>query len=351
MPSVFFIDFRFPRTVGRSLPIVLLSMALASCAGDSSEPAPAGPVLSLSQEAHDFGSVPQGTRVEYAFPVANIGSEELRFESVEAPESFDRTDYPASLQPGETGQIVIGFDTEGLGGSGIFRIAVQTNEEESAQHVLALSGKVVPVIEIQPQNRVFFPNRLRGTGGDHELTILNHQSRPLTIEEVRPQAGGSFSANLETVREGEEYLLQVTLAPDAPAGRFEETIELITDSPVFPKIPIYARAWIVEEVSASPEDIRFSTLRLEDLDQEVLSLKKVRIAKRDAADFEVLDASTDVPFVSAWIEPEIEGQSYHVYVRVDPAKAEKGELDGTLTVTTNDARFPELAIPISGTFL
>jgi hypothetical protein len=326
-------------------------MALASCAGDSSEPAPAGPVLSLSQEAHDFGSVPQGTRVEYAFPVANIGSEELRFESVETPELFDRKDYPASLQPGETAQIVIGFNTEGLGGSGIFRIAVQTNEEESTPHILALSGKVVPVIEIQPQNRVFFPNRLRGAGGETELTILNHQSRPLTIEEVRPQAGGSFSANLETVREGEEYLLQVTLAPDAPAGRFEETIELITDSPVFPNIPIYARAWIVEEVSASPEQLRFSTVRLEDLDQDVLALKKVRIAKRDATDFEVLGASVDVPFISVRVEPEVEGQSYHVFVQIDPDKAEKGELKGVLTVRTNDERFPELSVPISGTFL
>lgn len=351
MPRVFVIDFRFLRTVATSLPIVLLSMALASCAGDSSEPAPAGPVLSLSLQADDFGSVPQGTRVEHAFPVANIGSEELRIEAVEAPEIFDLKDFPASLQPGETGAIVLGFSTEGLGGYGTFQIEVQTNEEEASPHLLALSGEVVPIIEIQPQNRVFFPNRSRGSGGEQELTILNHQPLPLTIEEVRPQAGGSFSANLETVREGEEYRLQITLAPDAPAGRFEETIELITDSPTFPKIPIYARAWVVEEVSASPEEVRFSMVRLEDLDQKVLAVKKIRISKRDAADFEVLDASADVPFISVRVEPEVEGQSYHVLVEVDPAMAEKGELQGTLTVRTNDERFPELSVPISGTFL
>ena len=351
MASASVTDCSVARIVATSLSIALLSAGLASCAGDSPEPPAAGPVLSLAEDSHDFGSVPQGTRVEHAFPVANIGSEELLIESVEAPEVFDRKDFPASLQPGETGEIFLGFDTKGLGGSGTFRVSVQTNEAEAAPHVLALSGKVVPVIEIQPQNRVYFPNRLRGSGGEQELTILNHQQRPLTIEEVRPQAGGSFSAHLETVRDGEEYRLRITLAPDAPAGRFEETIELITDSPEFPRIPVYARAWIVEEVSASPEQLRFSTVRLEDLDQDVLALKKVRIVKRDATDFEVLGASVDVPFISVRVEPEVEGQSYHIFVRVDPATADKGELQGTLTVRTNDEGFPELSVPISGTFL
>jgi hypothetical protein len=65
------------------------------------------------------------------------------------------------------------------------------------------------------------------------------------------------------------------------------------------------------------------------------------------ADFRVT-AETDLPFLVLSAERSARGDRYQITVSVIPEKIEPGEIRGSIFVTTNDAEFPRLAIPISG---
>jgi hypothetical protein len=229
-----------------TLPVLVLLgiLGLAGCNGASR---PAGPAAEFPHRRHDFGTVVQGTRVEHAFVVRNPGSADLLIQAVEArpplTARFDRV-VPAGGQ----GQIRVALDTAGLHGQGELHVGVHTNDPNVPGKVLALAGRIVPVVEVTPRDRAYFFT-VKGQGGEQRLTLVNHGSRPVEAGEATSD-NPYFHPRVSPLAPGQRYEVVITLDPATPAGRYKGTVVIPTGLDALPQVEIPVRAAIDEAAGA-----------------------------------------------------------------------------------------------------
>lgn len=70
------------------------------------------PVMEFEETTHDFGKIIQGEKVSYTFKFKNVGQSDLLISKVSTSCGCTATDYPKDpVEPGETGKIVVTFDS------------------------------------------------------------------------------------------------------------------------------------------------------------------------------------------------------------------------------------------------
>jgi hypothetical protein len=325
--------------------LVFAGLLFLSCGRE--EARPASPSAAFPERVHDFGKVVQGTRVEHAFPVLNRGSADLVIDRFDAARGLS-VKHDKVIPAGGRSTILLTLDTTGLRGQGEAAVRLHTNDPAAPQKVIALVGTVLQTVEVAPAKQAYFFG-LKGSGGEKRFTLIHHGDRPLTVGRVASD-NPWFKASVRPEVPGQRYLLSVFLDPATPAGRHEGTVTVATDSPAEPEVKISVRAALEDLVAARPDRVHFGLLRAEDLGGDV-ALRKILVARHQGKGFEVLGAESDIPFLSIEVAPEKPGEIYLVSVRVDGAKARKGEIRGALTVRTNDPAFPRVEVPVTGRIL
>ena len=327
--------------------LLAASFQAVSCSGPGNDAA--APAARFPSRVHDFGKAVQGERVEHAFVVENGGGADLVLERLEpsqglAVEGFDRV-VPA----GGSGRIRLAFDTTGAHGQGQLTVRVHSNDPTAPAAVLALQGRVVPVLELLPRDRVYFLGKVQGEGAEEKLILVNHGKEPVAVREVTAD-NPHIRTRVRTLEPGRRHEIAVTLDPAAPAGRYEAAVTVATDRPDQPAVKVPVRALVEGLVSARPERVWFGTLEAGSLDAATRR-RQVLVRRHRGTGFRVLSAETDLPWLTVEVEPQEEGKSFLVNVSIDREKVRKGEIRGTLTVRTNDPAFPRLELPIQGKIL
>jgi uncharacterized protein DUF1573 len=303
-----------------------------------------GPVAEFSQTFLDLGEVPQGKTIEHVFVVENAGSQDLHIERVV---SANIIDFDKIIAPGKDGKIRLGIKTENRKGGVQALAQVYSNDPEQPTTVLQLRARVVAPVDVLPQDRVYFLDATKGQKEEQELTIVNAQDKPLKIRQVTSN-NPVFQARLEPLQEGTRYKLVVGPDPNAAAGKYEGQVVVTTDSPEYPSLVIELRALIRDVVSASPSPVDFSQILLKDVNQKPFGQKIVVVKKYQGKDFQISRAMTDVPYIDVEVVPEKPGESFFVNLNIVQSRARKGDIQGTLTIETNDPAFPQLKVPITG---
>jgi hypothetical protein len=111
----------------------------------SGKPAEAGsaPVITFSEEKHDFGRIDQGEKVSYSFMFTNTGGSDLVISSAQGSCGCTVPSYPkTAIKPNETSKIDVVFDSEGKSGLVQKTITLVTNCNPSTK-VLTISATVI----------------------------------------------------------------------------------------------------------------------------------------------------------------------------------------------------------------
>lgn len=89
----------------------------------------------FEEEYHDFGTIPQGPQVEYAFKFTNKGKSPLIIEKVQPSCGCTgaTTDGKNEYAKGESGEIKITFNTQGRTGRQEKHVIVFTNDPDMPQ--------------------------------------------------------------------------------------------------------------------------------------------------------------------------------------------------------------------------
>lgn len=83
-------------------------------AGDGTVDTTAVAALAFGESLHDFGEVTEGDLVRYRFPFRNDGSEPLVITHARSTCGCTVPEYPeVPVAPGDTGSVLVVFDTEG----------------------------------------------------------------------------------------------------------------------------------------------------------------------------------------------------------------------------------------------
>lgn len=100
------------------------------------------PVITFEQTTYDFGDVVEGERLTYSFKFKNTGKSNLIIYSSEATCGCTTSTPPkAPIRPGESGEILVTFDSKGQKGNVTKRVLVGANTYP-AETILTIKANV-----------------------------------------------------------------------------------------------------------------------------------------------------------------------------------------------------------------
>ena len=311
-------------------------------------PVPRGIVVN---DTYDFGSVRQGAPVSHAFIIKNAGEGPLRITGAKLSMPGMKVRVaPVEVPAQGEGAVTVELVTEHLAGAFEGETQIQWNDPARSGAWLKLKGYVVPRIAIEPMPAVFL-SAFTAEPAERTLTITNNEPQPLTITSVEHSA--RLSVSVAEVELGKVFILTARSVNGVPAGRYEESLTLMTDKPGANRINLPVHLWVKPDLYANPENVDFGTLRVEEVQRSDVTafLTQTFFLKRRGDAFRIKAIVCDSSAVDVTQSPAGPSNSFQIDVRLRPEALRRGSLDGKIRVMTTDPRFPEVVIPLSGTLI
>ena len=152
-------------------------------------------VLTFETESYDFGSIAEGEKPTYTFRFTNTGDEAITVTDVRPSCGCTVPSYSTeTVAPGEMGEIMVEYDSEGRPGDFNKTIAVQADGAADGSTTLRITGTVIPanIRNGVVQGGVVFDADLHtfndlheGERAAHTFRMQNTGELPLTISEAR----------------------------------------------------------------------------------------------------------------------------------------------------------------------
>ncbi len=307
------------------------------------------PKAVFPQTGFNFGKAVRGDRVEHEFALKNEGGSPLRIQKVDMTPPLLVTRMPAQIAPGVEAKIHFELETSGLQGPFEGQIVVYLDDPALPEAPLTFTGEIVSPIEVSPIP-AFFVAGQRGQGKQQSREIINHEPKPLYIEQIEHPTE-RFTTRLETLKEGQHYRLTLILKPDGPGGKKTETILLKTSSKTTPVLKVPANTYLRERVYTFPDGVDLGALRLADIraNSELLeqTAQTLMVYQSGGSDFQVR-LSTDLPALNLSSERGPKGDRHQITITLIKEKVQGGPIKGSIFIETNDPQFPRLIVPVSG---
>ena len=255
---------------------------------------------------------------------------------------------PTDVPPGETETIKVVIEPENLVGIWEWRVEVETNDSRAKLVRYTIQASVYPPIEFLPSRRIFFT--LYGDQTDSKrVTIHNHSATPFSILGLERSAE-TFNAQV-VVADGNKLAIDITVPDSAPFGRHRETLTLLTNHPERRRMSVPVHIFVKQDIYTSVEDIRFGRINLVNFQtnksSQDLLVQTVILSSRNRA-FKITAIDTALPFLKVVIDGSPAGKVYRLDFALDPLILEKGRFTDNIAIKTDDPRFPEIRVPVSG---
>ncbi len=326
--------------LGAGLILALLAPAVAAIPeAGALAPAKPGPAMEVRPASQDGGTVEEGTVLKYHFTVANHGQSDLEITQVKPSCGCTVPHWDKLVQPGKEGTIDAEVHTEHFRGAIQKHLTVISNDPQHPELELSLTATITPLVQIQPGpvamlsvddkpvTQVF---TLERTGGQPMKIVQVSPVAPYLKTEVSPLPGAG------------RYQLTVTATTDTPMGRSPTPILVKTD---LPKAGDVVLTVIVDRGIVTTPPLVYWSLPSAELKAPV---QGVVMITRQQHPFHVKSVAVDDPKLQAKLETVQEGKEYRVTVSY--AGGWVGDrTQKTLTVTTDDAKQPEIKVPVLAT--
>jgi Protein of unknown function (DUF1573) len=305
----------------------------------------------VANDTYDFGSVRQGAPINHAFIIKNAGEGPLRITGVKLsmPGLTVRV-APVEVPAQGEGAVTVQLNTEQVAGAIEGKAQIVWNDPTRPEASLTLTGYVVPRLAIEPMPAVFL-SAFAAEPADTTLTIRNNEPQALMITGVEHSA--RLSVSVTELESGKVYILTARSVNGVPAGRYEESLTLLTDRPRLNRINLPVYLWVKPDLYANPENVDFGAVRVEEAQGSdvTASITQTVFLKRRGDAFRITTIACDSSAVDVTQSPAGESNSFQIDVRLRPEALRRGSLDGKIRIMTTDPSFPEVVIPFSATLI
>jgi hypothetical protein len=153
---------------------------------------------------------------------------------------------------------------------------------------------------------------------------------------------------VETIVPGKKYRITIKANGNADLGLHRGTINLKTDDPRKPLIPIDGSVLIISSVAIDPGTLFLSRMTPE---EAMKGMKrdawKVKLKNVHQQAVSVLEVTSEAPYLAATYRPLEDGKSYELLVEVKPNTVLKqGKYFADLVVKTNLPDAQSLKVPV-----
>ena len=314
------------------------------------------PKLTVVTPIKDFGTVPKGEKLDWAFEIRNTGASDLEIIAARPSCGCTVADFDKVIKAGQTGKVSAHVDTTNFAGPIAKTITIESNDPNTPTAQVTITAVIKPYVEAYPAGFVRF-NMLQGDTEKQSVTLYSEETEPFEIVKVEsPQEWIHAEAkkldekdNLANVgRTGaNQYKLDITVGgPESRVGPLAEKIHVVTTSKHQPDYYVSVSGVVRPTFRVEPTGVNFGEVGPTDS----AATRVVVIRSNDLRapeSFVVTKAESNVPGVTADVKPTANKGEYEVTLQV--GKDAKGTLDGNVTIFTNDKVKPTVIVPLKGT--
>ena len=316
------------------------------------------PKILASERVIDFGEIYEGEEVTTRFHFKNVGDGYLKVGTIWAepsvafyglPESLTAAVSKTVIAPGEEGEIVANFKSEGLGGLIERNIDLYTNDLSQPRINYQLSGKVQSVLTAMP--RQLFVGVLYKSEYPWIIptAIITHQPGidVTCIKSTSPYIK-AIPATMQSVSPSAKEIrteLTIEIDPNIPADHLQAHLLIFTNHPKQTRmiIPIMGEVREERKIVANPSFLNFGILL-----PGVEVTRKVLLSRDNLQDWKPLRAE-----VEAWgttvqsVSFRPVGPNWEIALRIRPTVRLEG-FRGHVDVVTDNKKQSRVSIPLFG---
>ena len=312
----------------------------------------ASPRVNISETSFDFGIANQGQLVTANFSIKNSGTEPLVIEKIDFSMSGMNVRVKQSIEPGEESQAHFTWDTRRLRQKITGQATLHINDPSMPQIILSLSGTVIPAIEFLPRP-AFYLSQFTGESHSQSITLKNNQDHPLEITDLSTMSN-NFDFHLKEINAGKVFELTVLVKSDAPAGRYRDSLVIITSDPKHTSLHLEVNILVKSDIFVSVDTIDFgeiNTSHIKNNSSIIGFLQQTFAINRKHGEMSIIGYESDIDFLNVEVEPATQSNAFKIEVGLKPRELKKGVFHGSVVLKTNDPDNPELIVPVTGVIL
>jgi len=343
------------------LVVLTASLALAQDAPKAAAPAKAtdaAPRLTVLEPVKDYGTVPKGEKLTWAFTVKNTGTADLQIIAARPACGCTVAEFDKVIKPGQTGKVTAQVDTTAFNGPIAKAVTLETNDPVTPTATLTIHAAVKPYVEAYPAGFVRY-SLLQGDAETQSLTIYSEEEEPFEITkiEVPGEWVKATYAKIENTAElapgvgkpGQaQYKVNITVGgPDAKVGPLAEKLRIITNSKHQPEYPVSIAGVIRPPFRVEPTAMNFGEVTSAD----TAATRSIVVRSNDLKTperFQVTKVESSLPSVAAAVKPTANKGEYEVTLQVNK-DAKPGDVEGTVKIYTNNDVNPVVTVPVKAT--
>jgi len=213
--------------------------------------------------------------------------------------------------------------------------------------ILSLPALAAAAPELAVEQPVFdFGTVAQGKKVEHTFVLKNRGNAPLTIKNTSTSCGCTVAVvSSPVIQPGKTGDIKATFDTANFAGHMSKTVSVESDDPKNPVYTLTLKGNVVEEVTISPRQINFGTLKAGSGKEATLSLEN-----RGSRKLEILEVSSSIPNVTIKSISKNIVPAGGISAILISASSRPGDrfLSGYISIRTNNASKPMITIPFYG---
>jgi hypothetical protein len=300
-----------------------------------------GPKIQFDSTTYDFGRAIAGTQVKHDFVFTNTGDAMLQITGVQ-PGCGCTTigEWTHQVEPGKTGVIPIQFNSTIYNGGVVKHPSITCNDKAQPLVGFTVRGTLYKIVEVSPTYVIFNipPDAEQDTNA--VVHIVNNDTEPLTLQSPTSNQG-AFTAEIKTNVPGKDFSLIIKTVPPLPPGSNPAMVTVGTSSKSTPSINVSVIAIMKPLMNAMPASLTIPAGPITNKQTVAVFLQN-----QGSKPIALSDASVNASGVEATISASRPGQVFAVSVTFPSGFQLPAGKPLTLTVKTDNPRFPVMEIPI-----
>jgi hypothetical protein len=207
----------------------------------------AAPELTVVEGNYNFGTIPQGKKVQHNFVIRNSGDAPLVIKDVSVSCGCTAAKPSSStIAPGKSAEIQVVFDSSTFSGKVQKSVSLVTNAGKAPNYTFNLDGNIVEALQFSPRQLSLGPVK-PGSAKQVSVTVTNREAVSVKILSVNLTSNTlQVKSNIKKseLKSGETGTIDLTFTPRADAKIMSGYLHIMTDSAQKKEItiPVYASA-------------------------------------------------------------------------------------------------------------
>jgi hypothetical protein len=339
--------------------------APAAKKADAAKAAEKAPRLTIVEPVKDYGTIPKGEKLDWSFLVKNTGDTDLQIIAAKPGCGCTVADFDKVIKPGETGKVTAHVDTTAFAGPIAKTVTLETNDPTTPTSQLTIHAVVKPYVEAFPAGFVRF-NLLQGEADSQSVMLYSEEDEPFQVTKVEVPVDPTTNEPVKWVKTSfekvadadkapnvgrpgqDQYKVNITVGgPDARVGALADKVHIYTNSKHQPDYFVSLSGVVRPTLRVEPSMLNFGEVTPNDVSATRMVVLHSNNLKTPES-FVVSKAESSVRAITTSVKPGANKGDYEVTLQI-AKDAKPGDVDGSVTIYTNDKINPVITVPMKAT--